>query len=129
MFRVQKQPFSMDYFQMFIWGSTVHFGEPVAKNCRYLYNQARICEFWSFHTKTKWEQQLQSLVVPIFWVSTGESKSFGTQKTEKTPRHLVRIVFWSDMGPNVPKMPIFGQKKLNGPNMAINRPKFLILWE
>ena len=34
-------------------------------------------------------------------IFTGESKSFGTHITEKTPRHLV---------PNGPKMPIFGQK-------------------
>ena len=38
------------------------------------------------------------------------SKSFGTNVTEKTPTHLVRIVFWSGVEPNEPKMPIFGQK-------------------
>ena len=40
----------------------------------------------------------------------GGSKSFGTNVTEKPPTHLDRIVFWSDMGPNGPKMPIFCQK-------------------
>ena len=29
---------------------------------------------------------------------------------KKTPRHLVCIVFWSDMEPNWPNMPIFCQK-------------------
>ena len=43
-------------------------------------------------------------------IFTGESKSFGTHITEKTPRHLVCIVFWSGMGRNGQKMPIFGPK-------------------
>ena len=33
-----------------------------------------------------------------------------THLTEKQPRHLVCIVFWSGMASNVLKMPIFGQK-------------------
>ena len=37
-------------------------------------------------------------------------KSFGTHVTEKTPRHLFCIVFWSGMRSNGPRMPIFGQK-------------------
>ena len=37
----------------------------------------------------------------------GGSKSFGTHVTEKSPRHLVCIVFWSGMGRNGTKMPIF----------------------
>ena len=40
-------------------------------------------------------------------ILTGESKSFGTHMTEKPPRHLVCIVFWSGMGP---QLPIFDQK-------------------
>ena len=43
-------------------------------------------------------------------IFTGEIKSFVPHITENPPRHLVRIVFWSGMGPNVQKMPIFGQK-------------------
>ena len=43
-------------------------------------------------------------------IITGESKSYGTHITEKTPRHLVCIVFWSGMGSDRPKMPIFGKK-------------------
>ena len=53
MSRVQKRPFSMDFFQMFIWGGTVFLGEPVAENYLLLWNQAKFCEFWSFLTKTK----------------------------------------------------------------------------
>ena len=47
---------------------------------------------------------------PKILISTGVSKSFGTQITEETPRQLVPIVFWSGMRPNGPKIPIFGQK-------------------
>ena len=45
-----------------------------------------------------------------FLIFMGVSKSFGTDITEKPPRHLVCIVFWSGMGPNGPKIPIFGPK-------------------
>ena len=38
------------------------------------------------------------------------NKSFGTHNTEKPPGQLVRIVFWSGIGSNGPKMMIFGQK-------------------
>merc|ERR1712004_879195 len=41
---------------------------------------------------------------------TGEIKSFVTHITENPPRHLVRIVFWSGIRSNGPKMPIFGPK-------------------
>ena len=44
-------------------------------------------------------------------IFTGERNSFGTHITEKPPRHLIRIIFWSGMGSNGPQMPIFGQKK------------------
>ena len=40
----------------------------------------------------------------------GDSKSFDTHITEKPPRHLVCIVFWSGMAPNGPERPIFGPK-------------------
>jgi len=53
--------------------------------------------------------------LPVLWpkilILTGASKSFGTHITENPPRHLARIVYWSGMGSNGPKMPIFGQKK------------------
>ena len=58
-----------------------------------------------------------------FWAKnsylTGGSKSFGTHVTEKPPRHLVCIVFWSATGPNGPEMPIFGKM----PNLVIFRSK------
>ena len=37
---------------------------------------------------------------PKILILSGESKSLGTNVTEKPPTHLVRIVFWSGMGPN-----------------------------
>ena len=52
--------------------------------------------------------------LPVLWpkilILTGGSKSFGTHIKEKPPRHLACIVYWSGMGPNGPKRPIFGQK-------------------
>ena len=62
-----------------------------------------------------------------FLTLAGGSKCFGTHITEKPPRHLVRIVFWSTMGPNGPKMPIFGQKNQLLANLAVYRPKILII--
>ena len=43
-------------------------------------------------------------------IFTGEIKSFVTRITENPPRHLVRIIFWSGMGPNGQRMPIFDTK-------------------
>ena len=47
---------------------------------------------------------------------SGLSKSFGTQLTEKPPRHLVWIVFlvgygikWAKNADNWPKMPVLGK--------------------
>ena len=40
----------------------------------------------------------------------GKKQIFGRNITEKPPTHLVRIVLWSGVGSNGPKMPIFGQK-------------------
>ena len=57
----------------------------------------------------------------------GKKQIFGRNITEKPPTHLVRIVLWSGVGSNGPKMPIFGQK---GPKMLIFghfEPKILIL--
>ena len=59
----------------------------------------------------------QNLAVywPTILITMGVSKSFGTHKTEKPPRQLVRIVFWSGIGSNepmpifLPKMPVLGQ--------------------
>ena len=43
-------------------------------------------------------------------IFTGEVKSFVTHITENPPRHLVHIVFWSEIGQKVQKMAIFGPK-------------------
>ena len=43
-------------------------------------------------------------------IFTGEIKSLVTHIMENPPRHLVRIDFWSGMGRNGQKMPIFGSK-------------------
>ena len=37
-------------------------------------------------------------------------QKFWYPRNEKPPRHFVCIVFWSSLGSNGPKMPIFGQK-------------------
>ena len=58
------------------------------------------CQFW-----TKF-----GLFGPKILILTGVSKSFGTNIMEKPPRQLVRIVFWSGIKSNGPKMPIFGSK-------------------
>ena len=42
--------------------------------------------------------------------SEGKIKRFVTYITKNPPRHLVRIGFWSGMGGNGTKMPIFGPK-------------------
>ena len=47
---------------------------------------------------------------PKILILTGGNKTFGTHLTEKQPTHLAHIVYWSGMGSNGPKMPIFGQK-------------------
>ena len=60
---------------------------------------------------------------PKIQILTRGSKSFGAQVTEKPPRYLVRIVYWSGMGLNVPKNANIWPKK---PNLAIYGPKILI---
>ena len=49
-----------------------------------------------------------------FWAKnpffTEEIKSFVTHITENPTRHLVHIVFWSEIGQKVQKMAIFGPK-------------------
>ena len=47
---------------------------------------------------------------PKIQIFMGVSKGFGTHIMEKPPRQLVRIVFWSGVRSNGPKMPIFGRK-------------------
>ena len=47
---------------------------------------------------------------PKILIFMGVSKSFGTNITEKPIRQLVRIVFWSGIISNGPKMPILGPK-------------------
>ena len=70
----------------------------------------------------------QNLAVfgPKILIFTGRNKSFGTHITEKPPRHLVCIVFWSGTGRNGP-MPIFGPKWPKMPNLGVFGPKILIL--
>ena len=47
---------------------------------------------------------------PKILIFSGGSKSFGTCITQKPSKQLARIAYWSGMGPNGPKMPMFGQK-------------------
>ena len=74
--------------------------DEMGQKCQYMAQNYQKCIFW---TKL-------GLCVPKILILTGESKSHGTHVTEKPPGHLVCIVFWSAMGPNGPKMPMFGQK-------------------
>ena len=56
----------------------------------------------------------------------GRKQKFGTHITEKSPSHLVRIVFWSVKESSGPKMPIFGQKCqcfAKMPNLSVFGPK------
>ena len=70
-----------------------------------------------FHNLAKNPENGQFLQWIYIWNVLGSAppsyscKIFGTYATKKSPRHLHQIVFWSAMGPNGPKMPIFGQKK------------------
>ena len=63
-----------------------------------------------------WDQMGQNLrqnfavLGPEIPILMGVSKSFGTHIMEKPPKQLVRIVFWSGIRSNGPKMPIFGPK-------------------
>ena len=59
-------------------------------------------------------------------IITVGSKGFGSHVTEKSPRNLDRIVFWLGMGPNGPKMPIFGQKSQFWAKLSRFWPKILI---
>ena len=72
------------------WAKNVNIGPIMTKNANFL------AKFGLFG--------------PKILTLTGGSKSFSTNVTEKPPRHLVRIVYWSATGSNGPKMPIFGQK-------------------
>ena len=73
--------------------------DEMSKKCQYLAQNNQKCIYW--------------VKFGLFWAKnlnlTGGSKTFGTHVTEKPPRHLVRIVFWSAMGSNGPKMPVLGQ--------------------
>ena len=53
--------------------------------------------------------QIRSFLGKKKLILTGESKSFGTHITKKTPKLLVRIVFWSSKAQYGPKMLIFGR--------------------
>ena len=55
---------------------------------------AKFCHFWAKNPFFYWKK----------------NKSFVTHITENPPRHLVHIVFWSDIGQNVQKMALFGPK-------------------
>ena len=64
--------------------------------------------------------QIWPFLGPKILIFMGGRKSFVTHTTEiKTPKHLFRIVFWSAMGPNGPKMPISCQESIFGPKILI----------
>ena len=64
-------------------------------------------------------------------IFTGESKSFGTHLTEKTPRHLARFILLVGLGTKWAKIakiwPKMTKNTYFGPNLALFGPKILIL--
>ena len=99
----------------------------LATTCLF-YKENRCLARYSLHTRTNpptgHQMSRQGLFVPkkayfrpnldVFGqkvlIFMGGSKSFGTHVTEQPPGHLVCIVFWSGIGRNGQKMPIFGPK-------------------
>ena len=71
----------------------------MGRKCQYLAHNDQKCIFL-FLTKF-------GLFGPRILILMGGSKSFGTHVTEKPHRYLVCIIFWSAMGPDGPKMPVF----------------------
>ena len=65
---------------------------------------------WPKITKNKDFGPNLAVFGPKILFFTGEIKSFVTHITENPPGHLVHIGFWSSMGRNGQKMPIFGPK-------------------
>ena len=74
--------------------------DKMGQKYQYLALNDQKCIFW-----TKFD-----LFVPKILILTGRSKIFVTYVEEKTSAHLVCIGFCSTMGPNGPKMTVFGQK-------------------
>ena len=65
---------------------------------------------WPKMTKNANSRQNCAVLGQKKLIFTVESESFGTHITKKPPEHIVCIVFWSGMGQNWPKLPIFGPK-------------------
>ena len=63
----------------------------------------------------------------LILILTEEIKSFVTHITENLPRHLVRIVFWLDMGPYGQKILFFtGEIKSFVTHITENPPRHLV---
>ena len=67
---------------------------------------AKNANVWPNMTKNAYFEPNLAGFVPNILIFMGGSKIFSTHITGKPPRHLVRIIFWSALGPNGPKMPI-----------------------
>ena len=97
--------------------------DKMGKKCQYLAQNDQKCIFWT---------NFGPILDQILFIS-GVSKSFGTYIMGKPLRQLVRIVFWSGIRSNGPKMPIFGQKCQNALRVGwiilipYNVPNFLTL--
>ena len=93
--------------------SALFFGQaldPMGQKCRYLAKN------------TSFGPNL-AVFGPKILNCTGFSKSFGTHIMEKTPRQLVRIVFWSGLRSNGPYCPYLAENASFGPNLAVFGPK------
>ena len=111
-----------------------HF-ERSTRQCAHLDRQdrqdkwAKNANIWPKMTKHAYFGPNMAVFGPKILIFTVVCKSFGTHITENLPRHLVCIIFWSGMGPNWPKKPLFGQICQFGPNLAVFGQKSSFLGE
>ena len=104
--------------KMSIWGQKRPFFRQGAKFLLSTYQKTTYapcshCFLVGFGNKlvrkaNQWPKITENAKFGRFWAR--EIKSFVTHITENPPRHLVRIDFWSGMGRNGHKVPIFGPK-------------------
>ena len=83
----------------------INFWEEMGQKCQYLAQNDQKCQFWAKFGRFRAEK-------PYSWY----------QCNRKTTYAPCSHCFWSGMGPNGPKMPIFGQKSQFW-------AKFKFLWE
>ena len=89
------------------------------------------CQYLAKTTKNAYFWPNLAVFGPKILISKGGIKRFGTHIIENPTRHLVRIVFWSGMGPNGSYQSIFNNisdsqgKAMVGPGRRKNLAKLL----